>query len=132
MKSIATTCFAVLSATILGASTAHGQARELFTPLSADQARDISPGQNQRVEKIRQRATTASVTLVRVDADVLKGQNTRVTLPQGKTLDFSKSSGETRGANDFTWSGALAGVPGKATFVVRDGNITGSIRDDGT
>jgi len=108
----------------------YGAGTELFTPLPADQLRDLRPVQTQRIDQIKQRPTTASVTLVRVDANALKGDSTRMSLPETKTLTFSKSNIETRSAKDFTWFGTLSGVPGKATFVVRDGNLTGTIRDD--
>lgn len=120
-----------LSIFILGTSMAYAEGPELFTPLPADQLKDMSPVQTQRIDQIKQRPTTASVTLVRVDANAIKGDSTRMTLPGAKTLNFSKSNIEIRSANDFTWFGALSGVPGKATFVVHDGNITGTIRDDG-
>jgi hypothetical protein len=110
---------------------AYAEGPELFTPLPADQLKDMCPVHTQRVDQIKQRPTTASVTLVRVDADALKGDSTRMSLPEARTLNFSKSHIETRSANDFTWFGALSGVPGQATFVVHDGNITGTIRDGG-
>lgn len=115
----------------LGISMAFAEAPELFTPLPADQLKDVSPAQTQRIDQIKQRPTTMSVSLVRIAANALSGNSTRMSLPNAKTLNFDKSNVETRSTTDFTWFGTLSGVPGKATLVVHDGNITGTIRDDG-
>ena len=122
-------CAAALPA-ILSAAITYAEHPDLFTPLLTNQL-EISPAQTQRINLKKQRPTTESVTLVRVDADTLKSDSIRTSLPGGaKTLSFSKSNIEMRSVNDFTWFGALSGVPGKAIFVVHDGDITGTIRDD--
>jgi peptidyl-Asp metalloendopeptidase len=137
MQRVLTACLALfaLSIFILGTSMAYAEGPELFTPLPADQlkdmSKDMSPVQRQRIDQIKQRPTMASMTMVRVDANALKGDSTRMSLPGAKALNFSKSNIEIRSANDFTWFGALSGVPGKAMFVVHDGNVTGTMRDDG-
>ncbi len=133
MQRILTACLALFALFIftLGTTVAYAQGPQLFAPLPTDQLRDMSPVQTQRVDQFKQRPTTASLSLVRVDATALKGDSTSVSLSEAKTLNFTKSNVEIRSANDFTWFGALAGVPGKATFVVHDGSITGTIRDDG-
>src|SRR5262249_39217750 len=108
-------------------------APELFTPLPARQTAEMRPEQTQRVDLIKQRPTTASVTLLHVNTNALMGESTRMSLlPEAKTLSFSKTNVETRSAKDFTWYGTLSGVPGQAILVVHDGNITGSIRDHET
>ena len=110
--------------------TPNANLPDLFIPLPTNQ-RQMSPAQTQRINQINQRPTTESVTLVRVDADTLKSDSIRTSLPGGaKTLSFSKSNIEMRSVNDFTWFGTLSGVPGNAIFVVHDGDITGTIRDD--
>jgi hypothetical protein len=116
---------------ILGASMAYAEGPQLFKPLPTEQLRDMSPAQTSLVDRIKQRPTTTSVTLVRVDVNALKAERTLMPLSETKTLDFSKSKIESRGPNDFTWTGVLSGVPGNATLVVHDGNITGTIRDAG-
>jgi peptidyl-Asp metalloendopeptidase len=115
---------------VITASMVYGAGPELFTSLPADQLKDLALVQTQRMDQIKHRPTTVSVTLVRVDVNALKADSTRMSLQEGKTLSFSKSNVETRSTKDFTWFGALSGVPGQATFVVRDGKITGTIRDD--
>jgi hypothetical protein len=47
-------------------------------------------------------------------------------------LTLTKRSEDVRSPEDFTWYGTLTDVPGQATLVVRNGNITGSIQDQGT
>ena len=117
--------------TLIVVPAAYAQSLELFTPLPADQLNDMSPVQSQHINRIKQRETTASVTLVRVDANALKGNSTRMSLSEAKTLTFTKSNVEIRKANDFIWFGTLSRVPGNATMVNHDGNVTGTIRDGG-
>lgn len=105
-------------------------AADLFTVVTADQARDANPAQARQIEQIRQRRTSAAMILVRPNVNALGDASTQIALPDARVLDFKKSNIETRTANDYTWFGALSGTPGQATLVVRDGNITGSIRED--
>jgi len=114
----------------LGTSMAYAQSPEIFIPLPADQLRDVPPSQAKIIDKIKQRRTTASVTIVRVDINALRGDSTRMSLPDAKALTFSKRNIEARSEHDFTWLGSLSGIPGNSTMIVHDGNITGSIRDD--
>jgi hypothetical protein len=130
MQRVLTACVTLVALSffiaILGTSIAYAEGPELFTSLQAVQLKDMSPVQTQCIDQIKQRPTTASVILVRVDASALSGGSTRMSLPGAKTLNFSKSNIETRSANDFTWYGTLSDVPGKATFAAHDGSITSS------
>ena len=128
---ILTICFLLFGLSILGTSVSYADGTELFTMLPSDQLRDVKPAQTQRIDQIKQRPTTQSVTLMRIDVNALSGNSTRMTLSDAKTLNFDKSNVETRNATDYTWFGSLSGVQGKATLVVHDGNITGTIRDNG-
>ena len=131
IQRVLTACVALFALSFfLGTSMAYAEGPELFTLLPADQPKAMSEAQRLRIDRIKQRPTTASVTLVRVAANALKGDSTRISLPEGKKLNFSKSKIETRSVNDFTWFGALSGIAGKATLVVHDNNITGTIRGD--
>src|ERR1700730_18044370 len=113
----------------MGASAAEAQ--ELITPIPSIQLRPTTD-QSQAIEKIRQRPTSQSMDLVRVNVDALRGDTTRLSIPNTPALTLSKRSEDIRSPNDFTWYGTLSGVPGQATLVVHDGNITGSIQDQGT
>jgi hypothetical protein len=115
---------------VLGASMTQNDGPDLFKALAADQPKAMNPEQKARLDQIKNRATTKSVTLVQVNANALKGDSTRMALPDGKVLRFSRSKLETRQANRFTWFGALPGAPGKATMVVHNDKVTGSFRGD--
>lgn len=104
---------------------------KLFTLSPADQSKGLTPEQTQRIDKIKQRKTTASVTVMNTDINTLKGDSISLPLPSGKVLDFSKRNVETRSTDDFTWAGMLSDAQGNATFVVHDGNITGTVTDHG-
>ena len=107
----------------------YAEGLEFFKPLPADQLNDVNPAQAQRIDQIKLRPTTATVTMVRIDTNALSGSSTRMSLPNVKPLNFNKINVETRNPTNFTWFGTLTNVPGQATLVVHDGNITGTIRD---
>jgi hypothetical protein len=102
---------------------------------------DLLPAQSKRINQIKKRSTTKAVTVTRAQVEALKGEITRITLPQSKTLIFSRRSVEVSSANQFTWTGGLANTGSQAgslpdsgnqaTLVVNDGNITGTIWDEG-
>src|SRR5262249_15631633 len=85
--------------------------------------------QAQRIDQFRQRPTTQSLSLVRIDLDALRGNEVRITMPDARTLTVSGRAQDQKSASDFTWVGGLPGVPGQATLVVRNGDVTGSIND---
>jgi hypothetical protein len=112
--------------------TSAAQAQELFKVLPSNQLQDATPVQNEAIQKLRQRPTTQSLDLVQVDVNALRGDTTQLAIPNSPLRTLSKRSADVTSPNNFTWHGTLTGVPGQATLVVHDGNITGSIQDDGT
>lgn len=116
---------------LLCISTAHAGAPDLFTPLSSEQLADMNPTQADRANQISRRPTTVSLSYMHADAGALTGSSARMKLSSEKTLDFHKKSVESRTTTDFTWFGSLEGAAGNAILVVHDGNITGTVRDDG-
>jgi hypothetical protein len=114
----------------MGGERAHAQ--ELFRAIPSNQIRDGTSAQIQAIGKLRQRPTTASLDLVTVDLNALRGDTTRLSIPNATTLVLSKRKVDVRGPTDFTWYGTASGVPGQATMVVHNGNITGSIQNQGT
>jgi peptidyl-Asp metalloendopeptidase len=114
-------------ATLTLAGGAGAQPRELFTPVPATLSAD--PAQTERIDQVRQRPTTQSLTLVQIDVDALRGNNVQMTLPGAGTLTMSGRTMEQRDARDFTWVGGLPGVPGQATLVIHNGDVTGTIND---
>ena len=103
--------------------------RELFIPVPQAQLSAAAPDQSQRVSLLRQRPTTKSLDLVRIDLGALQGDSAKLTLPSSRTLTFSKQSVEATGGTNFIWHGTLSEVPGTATLVVRNGNTTGTVQD---
>lgn len=128
-------CLALLCLLASGTTQAQAQARELFTPLPPQQLTEQWSAARaplaKRLNNIRQRPTTLSLSLVYINVDALGDNNLRMTWSGTAPLDFNKSKVETRSANDFTWYGSLASVPGQAILVVHGGTITGSIRESG-
>ncbi len=121
--SLAVAC-GVLSAHVASAQTPPS----LFTPIANNRILDATPEQNRRVEKIRSRATTQSVTLIQINLDALKGNQLRIAIPGVASFDLSKSGGDLRTDREFTWSGTGVRDEGaNATVVVRNGEVTGSI-----
>jgi peptidyl-Asp metalloendopeptidase len=114
------------------ATAAQAQAPELFTAVPASQLSDATPAQTQAIDRLRQRPTTQSLELVRVNIDALRGDVTQLSMPTIPSLTLSKRSEDVRSPTDFTWYGTLNGIPGQATLVVHNGNITGSIQNQGT
>jgi hypothetical protein len=114
------------------AGGAVAQVPELLTPIPSNELRDATPAQTQAIEKLRQRPTTQSLDLVRIDVNALRGDRMRVSIPNTPGLTLSKRSEDVRSPSDFTYYGTLSGVPGQATLVVHNGNITGSIQDQST
>src|SRR4051794_11175966 len=91
---------------------APAAAADLFTVVTADQARDANPAQARQIEQIRQRKSSAAMILVRPNVNALGDASTRIALPDARVLDFKRSNIEKRSANDYTWFGALAGTQG--------------------
>lgn len=130
MRRAAAVCFALLALLPLsnGLSRAEALAAELFVPLAPDRR---SADQTGRLEQIRNRPTTKSVTLVQLNIAALAEGGATISLPNNKRLNYSKKGVETRNSANFTWFGKLADNNGNATLVIRDGNITGTIKENG-
>jgi hypothetical protein len=105
------------------------QAPELVIPIPSNQLTDATPAQSTAINRLRQRPTTQTLSLVTVNINALHSDSTRVSVPSMPALTLSRGSEDVRSPTDFTWHGTLSGVPGQATLVVHDGNITGSIQD---
>ncbi len=129
-RRVVNACLMFFALALMGSASVYAAGPpELFPLLPTPQYKDASPVQSQRINQIMQRPSTTSIALMRIDANALSGGSTRMSLPNARTLDFNRSNIETRSPTDYTWFGTLTGVPGRATLVVHDGNITGTIRD---
>ncbi|MEX6506703.1 M12 family metallo-peptidase [Jiella sp. M17.18] len=113
------------SLTPTGFALAQPNPPELLTPVQQTLAADQFP----RVAALRAQPTTQSLELVRINVDALRGDAVSLTMPGQKTVTLSRRSMETTGNNAFIWTGSLSAVPGTATLVMRDGNVTGTVQD---
>jgi hypothetical protein len=95
--------------------SAMAQAPDFFTAIPSNQLRDATPAQAEAIEKLRQRPTTQSLELVRVDINALRGDSVRLSIPNSRALTFAKRSEDVRGSNDFTWYGTPTELPGRDT-----------------
>jgi hypothetical protein len=124
-------CAVSLWLLLAGTTPAHAQPAELFEPLTRTQQARPNPLQARQVAKIKRRPTTAGVVLAKINVEMLGANIVRMTLTPRKALVFTKTEVETRAPGDFTWYGKVNDGPGTAILVVRDGKITGTIRDNG-
>jgi hypothetical protein len=100
----------------------------LFTRLQTRDAGDSA--QNAVVEKIRARPSTGQVTLMRINPAALDAPSLTMDLGDVQA-SVTRSRAEPIGNGARAWHGSLPDVPGEATLIVRDGNITGTVRRDG-
>src|SRR5262249_436024 len=120
---------ALSCALLLLPGLAKAQAPELVTPLPSNQLTDATPAQTAAINRLRPRPTTQSLSLVTGHVDALRGESAQLSVPNIPSLTLSKRREDVRSPTDFTWHGTLSGLPGQATLVVHDNNITGSIQD---
>src|SRR5258708_4740401 len=118
-----------LCATVLVPGQVMAQTPERVTAIPSNQLTDATPAQTSAINRLRQRKTTLDLSLVTVNIDALRGNDMRVSVPSMPTLTLSKRKEDVSSPTDFIWYGTLSDVPGQATLVVHDGNITGSIQD---
>ncbi len=111
-------------------ATAEAQTRELFTPIPQNQfSSSVTPEQAQRIARIKQQPTTKSLDLATINLGALQSDSTTFSFSGERSLTFSRETVKAMGGADVIWHGNLAGLPGTATLVVRDGNITGTVQD---
>ena len=84
----------------------------------------------EQVERILQKPTTKSISLARVDVNAFKENHISMSLSATQKLRASKKRFETLKEDTFIWSGEVLGAAANSIFVVRNGNVTGTIRDE--
>ncbi len=111
-------------------AAAEAQTQELFIPIPQNQfSSSVTPEQSQRLARIKQQPATKSLDLVAINLKALQSDTTKFSFSGERALTFSKQSVQGTGGTDLIWHGKLADLPGTATLVVRDGNITGTVQD---
>jgi hypothetical protein len=121
---LAAVCFLIVP------GVAMAQGRNLFSDVSPDMVK-AAPRAMEALERINKRKPVIEVRVVRVDLPLLSETKEPVNLNVFKGKEFSVVLDriERRGDKDYTWMGEITGkMPGTATFVVRDGNVTGMMR----
>jgi len=113
----------------VSADTASAQTQQMV-PFAADSSQNITVEQSQKINRIKQRHTTKSVSLIKMDVNALKENNFHISLSPGKKFRVSRKHFQSKDTNNFIWSGEISGSSSMSTFVVQDGNVTGSIRDE--
>lgn len=124
----------LLLASLAVCSAAHAQVPQLFEPLPAAAvaaANSADPAQAQSVARIQARPTSGSVTLMRLNAAALASPIVAVNLAADTSINIRHNRSEVVGRNTVVWTGTIPDVPGEVTFVVQDGNITGSVNNNG-
>jgi hypothetical protein len=109
---------------------AGAQARALFETVAENQLAGASPASSSLLSQIRQRPTTASVELVRINHEALRGSAANLALPIEGTVAATSRQTILRGEGDYTWIGEIPGR-GQAIFVVRNGDVTGHVQSGG-
>ncbi|MEK8030797.1 M12 family metallo-peptidase [Ideonella sp. DXS29W] len=100
---------------------------QLFALDLAGSARDAV--QSRRIKELRRQPTTQSLTLVRLRGSTSGAQTLGLVLTRDRSVVVQSSRIELREGADHVWIGQVSGQEGQAILVVRDGQITGSVRD---
>jgi hypothetical protein len=98
-------------------------ARALFTPAPSSAPKRLSQ-QDRRIEPIKQRPTTESADLIRIDVGLLRRCSTHDSSPNERNLTFN--NGRLECGKDHFRVGLISGT-GHGSFVIHDGKVTGTI-----
>ena len=121
---------AIATLVLAALTTAEAQTQELFILIPQNQfSASVTPEQSQRLAKLKQQPTTKNLDLVAINLGALQSDTTKFSFSGERPLTFSKQSVQNLGGADVIWQGKLPDLPGTATLVVRDGNITGTVQD---
>lgn len=120
-----------LGAMLAGTGVSHAQSRALFEPVPGNQIAAPSPEQARLLDALRKRPSTASVQLVRLNLEALSLPAMVVTLPDAGPVEVARREMMNRGDRNFAWTGEASGAAGSVTLIVRNANVTGSIRIGG-
>lgn len=101
---------------------------ELFVPIDKDKM-DLTPSQEEILEKIRSQSTTADTNIVKIRTDLLKpaSQGLKLNIRSAKTFEVVTT--ETRMiAGGFSWIGTPETPSDSAVLIIKNGNVTGTVR----
>jgi hypothetical protein len=134
----AATCLAGWTICCAWGAPATAQA-PVFSEVEPGQARSLSANSTNTLARIQRDRSTRSVTIVRVDRDMLRtGRDVSVQLNLRANLNLNARplAVETTSGERFSWTGEIAPnadapnplPPGKATIVINGANATGTIQ----
>jgi len=120
-------CFALMTSVVLtNIAAAQSEPRELFTPL---QQNLFAGNESPQIKALKEQPTTKSLQLVKIDLGALRDSKVKLTMDDQQSLTFSKQSIEAGDNGNFVWRGSLSDIPGSATLVVHNNNVTGTIQN---
>ena len=112
----------------LNAGAQPSGSKPLFTAIENDRLVKASSAQTKLLEQMRHRPTTEWLHLVHVVPEALLGDELTITIPGGGEFKVAHTGGEGKNNRNLSWSGKVEGKEtGTATFVLRNGIMTGSI-----
>jgi hypothetical protein len=106
----------------------NSENRELFVPIDKNKF-DLTPSQEDLLAKIRSQSTTADTRVVKIRTDLLKAapQGVKMNVRTGK--QFEVVTTETRAINGgLSWIGKPDAPSDAAVLIIKDGNVTGTVR----
>lgn len=116
------------SSVIVHSGTQDTERREIFVKQDQNKL-DLTESQTALLEKIKSEGTTADVRLVKVKTGLLTSSpvNIKLSMTSGKQFEPMTTEIKTM-AEGFTWIGEAKAPSDDAVLIVKDGNVTGTIR----
>ena len=101
--------------------------QDLFQPMAAF---DLTPEQQRTLEVLRGDPSSGAIQVFRVNLDVPKTADAvNFNLVPGSTMMLSTRSRSDRAPGDYSWTGGDASGAKSAALVVKNSQVTGTIRD---
>jgi hypothetical protein len=116
------------------AVSAPAWAQSVFTEVESARNLDAFPARSAAIDRIKSDRATRSMSIVRIDADLLRGSVNRsveLNVRSNLKLDAHAQAVEPLNEGRFVWKGEISGgsLPdGTATIVINGGNATGTIQ----
>jgi hypothetical protein len=104
--------------------------RFLFKPVPVSKKAALSPGEEKEIKRLKEIKTTAGIQVMEINLKVLLSKSITLNPEDDKAFDAITDSIEKRSEKDFTWFGKIPSLAetGSAVLVVKNGQVTGSIR----
>ena len=116
---------------LLSSSSALARNKLLFSDLPESPLETIKADHAKRIAKIKTSPESVKVKTIQIDSSALSGNSIDIPLGENHVATFLKTKIDTQSATFFIWHGKSSTTEDTATFVVNNGNVTGSIRENG-